>query len=174
MAFLDQSEDSVNIAIKTMSDDTGIKETNKNLNSITKTAEDTSKKSDDVASNWKSNMNKVAVATAAVGAGLTLYAKNATDYAVNYVKNARSIARITGDSTEETSRLLAVTNRLGLDTGKVGSIFGIFSKKIAEHRAILIPIASPKKNCKYRLGQLKKQLTIMLTKLKRTVIKLVT
>jgi hypothetical protein len=132
MAFLDQSEDSVNIAIKTMSDDTGIKETNKNLNSITKTAEDTSKKSDDVASNWKSNMNKVAVATAAVGAGLTLYAKNATDYAVNYVKNARSIARITGDSTEETSRLLAVTNRLGLDTGKVGSIFGIFSKKIAE------------------------------------------
>lgn len=75
-------------------------------------------------------VKKAGIALAGIGAGLTLVAKKATDFTVDYVKDANKLAREIGGTAEESSRLLFVTGRLGLETESASAAFGIFSKKI--------------------------------------------
>lgn len=75
---------------------------------------------------------KAGVAMVAVGAGLTVIAKKSTDYTTDLVKNTKQLSRETGISERESSRLLFVTNRLGLGVDQVSTTFGIFSKRITQ------------------------------------------
>lgn len=88
------------------------------------------KKFGDMADGFSGGMKKVAVGLAVVGAGLTAYAKNATDFTENYVKTAKNLGRQIGTTTEEASRLTAAFSRMGLESDQVQGMFGIFSKKI--------------------------------------------
>lgn len=74
--------------------------------------------------------NKAAIALGAVGAGMTLLAKNATEFTVGYVRDAKMIARETGSTVSEASRLIFVTQRMGVTAEEASRSFGIFSKNI--------------------------------------------
>lgn len=78
----------------------------------------------------QSGLNKAAVGLAVVGAGLTAYAKNATDYTVQAVKDAKSLGTTIGTTTTEASRLSAAVQHLGISEQDANSMFGIFSKQI--------------------------------------------
>lgn len=132
MAFLDSNDQSIQVAVNSTADNKGIDEATKGLDSLNGTAKEVSDSSKNLSESWKSNLNKVAVATAAVGAGLTIYAKQATDFAVDYVKDSKALARITGDTAEDASKLIAVGRRLGIDSSQLGVTFGVLSKKINE------------------------------------------
>lgn len=75
---------------------------------------------------------KVGVAMAAVGVGITAFAKSATDFTVDLVKDTKKLARETGATEEEASRLLYVTRRLGIEGEDTSQMFGIFSKQVAK------------------------------------------
>lgn len=80
--------------------------------------------------NFKDTANKVAIGLGAVGAGMTLFAKNATDFTVDYVKNSKALAREIGTTTAEASRLTFALGRMGITADQASTVFGIFSKKI--------------------------------------------
>lgn len=69
---------------------------------------------------------------AGVGAGLTLFAKNATDFTTDSVKSSKMLATQIGTTTTEASRLVAAFGRMGLEADATSQMFGIFSKKIVE------------------------------------------
>lgn len=75
---------------------------------------------------------KAALAMGAAGAGLLVFSKDATNFTEDYVKSAKALSRETGATIEDSSRLLAVTDKLGLSADQVSTYFGIFSKKINE------------------------------------------
>lgn len=79
-----------------------------------------------------STASKIGVGMAAVGAGITLLAKNATDFTVDLVSNTKKMQRETGLAAEEASSLIFVTNRLGIEATQASASFGIFSKNITE------------------------------------------
>ncbi len=85
---------------------------------------------------------KTALVFGAIGAGLMLYAKNATDYTVELTRNSKELSRNTGQTIEDSSRLLYVTQRLGLSADQTSTTFGIFSKKIKEAQDSADPAAS--------------------------------
>lgn len=69
-------------------------------------------------------------AMAAVGGGLMVFEKQSTDFTVDYVKNAKAIARETGMTIEQASGLNAAFEHMGLSAEQAGTVFGIFSKQI--------------------------------------------
>lgn len=75
-------------------------------------------------------LNTAAKGLAVVGAGLTLYAKNATDFTVDLVKSSKSLGKEIGVTTTEASRLVAAFGRMGIDAQEASQMFGIFSKQI--------------------------------------------
>lgn len=77
-----------------------------------------------------SGLNKVAAGFAVAGAGLTLISKNATDFAIEAVKNAKALGREIGVSTTEASRLTAAFGRMGIASDSAQQMFGIFAKQI--------------------------------------------
>lgn len=79
---------------------------------------------------FQQTARNVAVALGAVGAALIGYAKSATDFTVDYVREARQVARVTGDTVTESSRLMAAFRRLGLDTSEITTTFNALSKKV--------------------------------------------
>lgn len=78
----------------------------------------------------KKGLIKTSAGFAVVGAGLTLVAKNATDFTTDLVKSSAALGRQLGISTIEASRLVAAMGRLGIDSQKASQMFGIFSKQI--------------------------------------------
>lgn len=80
----------------------------------------------------KSGMNKAALGFSVAGAGLTLIAKNATDFTIGQVANAKTLARQIGTTVEDASRLTAAFSRMGLTSEQTTASFGIFSKNIVE------------------------------------------
>jgi hypothetical protein len=75
-------------------------------------------------------LQKAAAGFAVVGAGLTLVAKNATDYTVQAVKDNIALGRQIGVSTEQASQLTAAFGRMGISAQSASQMFGIFSKQI--------------------------------------------
>lgn len=102
------------------------------LTSADKTVKDFGKSMSSTGENVKDGLNKVAVGTAVVGAGLTLVAKNATDFTVNYAKESKALGREIGVTTEEASRLTAGIGRMGISADQAQQVFGIFSKQIVK------------------------------------------
>lgn len=82
--------------------------------------------------NINSTVTKIGLGMAAVGAGITLVAKKATEGVVDFYKESKNLARITGETTEESSRLLQVMKRVGIDSENAAASFGIFSRNITQ------------------------------------------
>lgn len=80
----------------------------------------------------RNTFNKIAVAVTAVGAGITVFAKSATDYTVGLARDTKKLSRETGLAYEQASQLAYVTKRMGIDADQSSKSFGIFSKKITE------------------------------------------
>lgn len=99
---------------------------------------------------------KAAVGFAAVGAGLTLLSKNATDFTVDFVKDAKGLARTIGTTTEEASRLTAAFGRMGISAQDASTMFGIFSKNV---------VKSTEDVAKNKLNQEKVQIAVDKTKM---------
>jgi hypothetical protein len=78
----------------------------------------------------KSGLNKAALGFTVVGAGLTLAAKNATDFTIGQVKDAKTLSRQIGTTVEDASRLQAAFSRTGISSEQAAAAFGIFSKNI--------------------------------------------
>lgn len=87
---------------------------------------------DNFANSTQKATTRIAAAMTVAGAGLTLYAKSATDYTVELTKNTKQLSRETGLTAESASALLYVTQRMGVTADQASQSFGIFSKKIAE------------------------------------------
>lgn len=107
----------------------------KSLSDGKKQTEQFGEKVEETGNSVKSMANKTAVALTAIGAGLTVFAKKSTDFTVDYVKESKNLARQIGETTEETSRLLYVTKKMGLEAETAGQMFGVFSKQIVEARS---------------------------------------
>lgn len=69
-----------------------------------------------------------------IGAAVTLFSRASTNFYVGYVQGARALARETGMTVTESSRLLYVTRRLGVDAQQTSQMFGFFSKQILATR----------------------------------------
>jgi len=80
---------------------------------------------------FSSKLKKASLAVAAVGVGLTAYSKMATNANIDYVKSVTGVARITGESVEQTSRLQYVLQRSGISAQQSTTIFGVFQKQIS-------------------------------------------
>lgn len=80
--------------------------------------------------NFDKNLKRAGLAVTAVGVALSVYAKQATDYATEFYKGARSIQTATGMTAQQASTLSYVTQRLGLDTQQTANLYGFFSKQI--------------------------------------------
>jgi hypothetical protein len=102
----------------------------KQLDSADKSVKDFGNNVSDSGDKLKSSLNKAAVGIGAVGVGLTLIAKNATDFTVDTVKNATALGRTIGTTTTEASRLTAAFGRMGVSAESATQVFGIFSKNI--------------------------------------------
>lgn len=111
----------------------GAEEASNKIRGVKENLADTAKET----SNFGDKLQKASLALTAVGVGLTAYSKSATDSAVNYVKSVNSIARVTGDSVEQTSRLQYVFQRSGIAADQAATVFARFSKQIvASNEAI--------------------------------------
>lgn len=88
------------------------------------------KKVGDFADKLKGGLTKAAAGFAVVGAGLTVISKQATDFAVDAVKSAKSLGTQIGVSAEDASKLTAAFGRMGLSVEATSQMFGIFSKNI--------------------------------------------
>lgn len=108
------------------------KNLNKQLDSADKSVQSFGDNVSKNGSQLKDTLNKAAVGIGAVGVGLTLVAKNATDFTVNLVKSSIALGRQIGTTTEEASRLTAAFTRMGLATDNVQAMFGIFAKNIVQ------------------------------------------
>lgn len=81
-------------------------------------------------SDFSDKLTKAGLAIGAVGIGLTAYSKSATDAYTNYVKQTNSIARITGEAVDQTSRLEYVFQRSGVAADQQATVFGTLQKQI--------------------------------------------
>lgn len=107
-----------------------LKDVGKSVEGASKSVDEAAKRSEKVSATF----TKVGIAVAGVGVGITAYAKSANDYAVGLAADTKRLSRETGLASEEASRLLYVTKRLGIDADQTSTSFGIFSKQIAGNK----------------------------------------
>lgn len=110
----------------------GVKEAADGARNVGVQAEDAAKKVSNFADGFRDFAKVAGAALTVVGAGLTLYAKNANDFTVDYVQNAKQMSRETGATIEQASQLIYVLGRVGISAQDASTTFGIFSKKINE------------------------------------------
>jgi TP901 family phage tail tape measure protein len=99
---------------------------------LEKSLDDSDKKVRAFADKLHDGLNKAAAGFAVVGAGLTLISKNATDFTVQTVKNAKTLGTQIGVTTQEASRLMEAFKRMGISAENASQMFGIFSKNISK------------------------------------------
>lgn len=100
-----------------------LKEVDKKVQQVGK---NTQKNADQI----RRGFNVAAAAIGVAGAGLTVFAKSATDFTVEYVKESKQLSRELGIGIRDASQLRFVTNRLGVTTEQASAMFGIFAKNI--------------------------------------------
>lgn len=125
---------STTVHIGTTSDDAGIKEVQTGLNDLASTGQDAEKKLDSFTSNYAEGLKKVSLVTGAAAAGLSIYAKSSVDYLTGLVGESKNLARQTGMTVEESSKLIGAMQRLGLDAQSASTSFRNFSRQITEAR----------------------------------------
>jgi len=82
------------------------------------------------------------VALLGLGAGVTLFAKQSTDFARDYVLGSKKIARETGISVESASLLVTAVARAGVSADDASLLFGRFSRQIRETAGAAEPAAT--------------------------------
>lgn len=101
-----------------------------------------SKKTTSSLETFASGAKKTAIVLGGIGVGLTAFAKSATDYTVNLVKESKTLSRQTGMNIEDSSRLLYATQRFGLSAEQATQMFGFLSKQISETAKATNPAAT--------------------------------
>jgi hypothetical protein len=124
------SNNNVDVIISNKSEGSGFTEAKKGIEAIGNATDEAGGRFTEFAKKSEAGFKKVSVVTGVLAAGVTLYAKNATDYVVSLVKDTSILARQTGMTTESTSLLLAVTKKMGLTTQDTSAAFGVLSKQI--------------------------------------------
>lgn len=130
MPTLTKSDQSVEVQVVTTTDKAGVNDAKKGIESIGDEVVKTGKKASDFSDNFAEGLKKVRNYTAVAGAALTLYSKSATDLVTDMYSSAKALARETGSSEVEASKLLAVTKKLGIGSDQTSASFGILSKQI--------------------------------------------
>lgn len=92
---------------------------------------------------FSAGMRKASVVVAAAGIAVTAFAKNSNDHFIETARNAMRLARETGMTAEEASKLSAVASRMGVDVGEASAMFGLFSKQIVEARQDITDTENP-------------------------------
>jgi hypothetical protein len=110
----------------------GLKEALGGVKDLADEAKQGSAKVNTFAQSFQSFAKKTGAVLIGVGVGLTAYAKSATDFTVEYVKNSKTLAREIGSSVQEASRLTYAFSRMGLSGQDASTSLGILSKKINE------------------------------------------
>jgi hypothetical protein len=83
-----------------------------------------------MAQSVETGLKRASVVMAGLGIGLTAYAKSANDYMVQNVTNAKNLARQTGDTVENASRLDYALQHMGISADQTSTVFNTFSKQI--------------------------------------------
>jgi hypothetical protein len=145
------------VTFKTKSE--GVKEVVGQIKDVNEQATEGVSKLNKFANGFKDFSKVTGGALITVGAGLTLYAKQATDFTTEYVGNAKRLAREIGTNVTEASRLTYAFTRLGLSTDDVSGSFGIFSRKIsdatksgADNRAALASIQNQMEKTRFEIN----------------------
>ena len=96
--------------------------------------------------NFRQAVGAVGVAVGAAGAGITMYAKHATDATVDWAKSVMQLSRETGTSTEKSSELIFVAQRMGISADEASKMFGVLSKQIIATRDAAADADTPLKS----------------------------
>jgi hypothetical protein len=139
------------------------------LNIVIKAQDEASKAMSQVKDNadaFGAGMKKVALVTAVAGVAVTAFAKSSTNLLEQTVLSSKQLSRETGMNVEQSSKLLAVTKRLGLETGEVSAMFGLFSKQITDSRNVSADAASKQADLKNKIEKTKIQVTELNAQLK--------
>lgn len=134
MPTLPSNSNDVQIRVGTTADNSGTNEAVKGLEKLGAQGSDTEKKLSSFTQNFSSNLNKVAAVTGVVGAGLSLYAKSSVDYLGDMVKSSKTLATQTGMNVTESSKLVAVMQRMGVGGDQAALSFRTLSKVITDSR----------------------------------------
>lgn len=132
MPVLNQSDNSVNVNVRSTNDGSGVRDAQKDLKDLGDTGKDTESKLKSFSEKYNDGLKKIAGVTAVVGAGLAVYAKSSTDYLTQLVGESKELGRVTGMSAEDSSRLIAAMRRVGLDASTAGGSFRILARNITE------------------------------------------
>jgi predicted nuclease with TOPRIM domain len=116
------------VTFKAKTDD--LKKGADDIKSLTDQATDGTSKITQFTEKYGSALNKTAAAVGVVAVAVGAYAKNATDFTVQYVKDAKNISRITGENIATSSELVHVVEKLGIGADNAAQVFGIFAKNI--------------------------------------------
>ncbi len=91
-------------------------------------------KTSKMSQNFGAAMKASGAALIGVGAGLVAYEKQATSATVSMVNNAKGLSRLTGESVEDSSRLLYATQRVGVSYEDATTKVTMFTRHIADAR----------------------------------------
>ncbi|SIS11303.1 phage tail tape measure protein [Williamsia sterculiae] len=81
----------------------------------------------------QTGMNQAAVALGALGVGLTAFEKQSIDYTSQLVASARALSRQSGDTIEDSSKLIYVFQRMGMGADQASVPLRMLAKQIAEN-----------------------------------------
>jgi hypothetical protein len=107
----------------------GAEEAAEKIRHVKDNLSDTANKTSDLSD----KLQKAGLAIGAIGVGLTAYSKSASNSYVDYVKQTNSLARLTGEAVDQTSKLQYVFQRSGVDAGESAQIIGRLSQQIQKH-----------------------------------------
>ena len=104
------------------------------INILIQAQDEASKVIGQMADGFSDSMKKASLAVGGVGLALTAYEKTSVDFARDLVSQSKAIARQTGETVEESSRLIYVFNRLGVSTDQMQGQFRLLSQRINDAR----------------------------------------
>ncbi|MGJ5804357.1 hypothetical protein ACSCB1_35410 [Streptomyces europaeiscabiei] len=97
-------------------------------------ADTVSKSADSMAKKVSSGLTVASVAAAGVAAGLGAYEKNAIGFAQTLVTNSKNLSRQTGDTVEQSSRLLYAFGKAGIGADGLSVSVNQLTRRIADNR----------------------------------------
>lgn len=166
MPTLNNNDNSVRILVETEADQTGLNDAKGGLEDLGDTTNDVKSKVNSFSENFQDGMKKIAAVTGAVGAGLAVYAKSSVNYLTDLVSQSKNLARQTGMTTEESSKLIAAMQRLGLDSQTASASFRIFAKEINDTRENVAGASLKQAELANKIEATKIQITDLNTKMK--------
>lgn len=161
------NDNSVGIKVITESDDSGIEQSTNSLENLGKVGESTNKSVAEMADNFSDGMKKVSVATGVAGAGLSLYAKSASNYLVGLVKDSKALAMQTGMTVEQSSELSAAFQHMGINADQTSIAFRTLVKNIQTQRDGVADSALKQQDLTNKIGAAKIQIATYTTEINK-------